>query len=54
MRYAFLSLTAVLLILSLTNPSFAIDCTSESYDVTIIDTYSTLRHVTLHCTVQNR
>jgi hypothetical protein len=52
MRYAFLSLTAVLLILSLTIPSFAIDCASESYDVSIIETYSDLDtcDITLHST----
>ncbi len=54
MRSAFLSLTAILLIITLTSPSFAIDCTSDTYDINIIDIYSDLEtcDLTLHSSEQ--
>ncbi|WP_342304140.1 hypothetical protein [Methanolobus sp. ZRKC5] len=54
MRSAFLSLTAILLIITLTSPSFAIDCASDTYDIGIIDIYSDLEtcDITLHSSEQ--
>lgn len=42
MRSAFLSLITILLIISFTSPSFAIDCASDTHDISIIDIYSDL------------
>lgn len=54
MRTALLSLTAILLILSLTGPSFAADCESDSYDISVTDIYSDLDtcDITLHSSEQ--
>ncbi len=50
MRSAFLSLTITILIISLTVPSYALDCSPDAYDVSIADIYSDLKtcDITLH------